>query len=61
MAESQVKSREARADFDEDVLEGEKKKTPGKNSQEMKHLTSVSMLGWFKTIKYCKGNYVVLK
>jgi len=24
MAESQVKSREARADFDEDVLEGEK-------------------------------------
>ena len=28
MAKNQVKSREAKVDFDEDVLEGEKRKTP---------------------------------
>jgi hypothetical protein len=28
MAESQVRSREAKVDFDDDVLEGEKAKTP---------------------------------
>ena len=31
MAESQVKSREAKVDFDEDVLEGENAKTPEQN------------------------------
>ena len=31
MAESQVKSREAKVDFDEDVFKGEKAKTPEKN------------------------------
>jgi len=31
MAESQVRSHEARVDFDEDVLEGEKEKNSRKN------------------------------
>jgi len=41
MAERQVKSREAKVDLDEDVLEGEKAKTPKETLREMKCLTSI--------------------
>jgi len=55
MAESGNKSREAKVDFDEDVLAGKKAKleTP---LQEMKYSSSVSVRGWCKSIKYFKAN-----
>ena len=58
MAEGKVKSREAKMDCDEHVLEGEKTKTPI-TKQEMNYLTMFSLL---ISIKYCRRvNYVVLR
>jgi len=55
MAESEIKSREAKANFDEDVLAGKKAKLEIP-LREMKYLSSVSVCGWCKSIKCFKAN-----
>jgi len=55
MAESEIKSREARVDSEEYVLAGKKAKLEI-TSQAMKYLSSVSVRGWCKSIKSFKVN-----
>jgi len=55
MAESEIKSREARVDFDEDFLAGKKAKLEI-TLQAMKYLSLVSVRGWCKSIKSFKVN-----
>jgi len=55
MAESEIKSREAKVNFDEDVLAGKKAKLEIP-LQEMEDLSSVSVCGWCKRMKYFKAN-----
>ena len=52
MAESQVKSREAKLDFDEDVLAGEKAKTP--NSLTRNEIFDISFRAGFKVSNIAK-------
>ena len=55
MGESQVKSREAKLDFDEDILEGQNAKTP--NNLTRNEISDISFSGQLvKRIKYCKVN-----
>ena len=60
MAESEKKSREAKLDFDEDVLAGKKGKLEI-TFQEMDYLSSVSVRGRCESIKCFKANSLVLK
>ena len=54
MAEGEIKSREAKLDFDEDVLAGKMGKLEI-TLQEMEYSSSVSVRGRFESIKYFKA------